>query len=146
MNTFFIQPCLFFAGRCEEALAFYKEAIGAETEMLMRYSDSPEPCAPGMIPAGYESKVMHASFRVGTTVLMASDGCGGMDPFSGFSLSLSVADEAEADRAFAALLEGGEVVMPLARTFWSPKFGMLKDRFGLGWMISTVAGCGEDNA
>ncbi|HCN30534.1 MAG TPA: VOC family protein [Verrucomicrobiales bacterium] len=137
MSAPFIQPYLFFGGRCEEALAFYKTAIGAEVEMLMRYSDSPEPCAPGMIPPGYENKVMHTSFRVGSSVIMASDGCGDTSPFAGFSLSITVATEAEADRTFNALAEGGEVTMPLAKTFWSPRFGMLKDKFGMGWMIST---------
>lgn len=140
-----IQPYLFFGGRCEEALAFYKSAIGAEVEMLMRYSDSPEPCQPGMIPPGYENKVMHTSFRVGGTSVMASDGCGDTSPFTGFSLSLSVASEAEADLAFNALVEGGEVLMPLAKTFWSSRFGMLKDKFGLGWMIGTTP-CDESAA
>lgn len=136
MSTF-IQPYLFFGGRCEEALAFYQTAIGAEVEMLMRYSDSPEPMPPGMIPPGFESKVMHTSFRVGSTVIMASDGCGGdADVFGGFSLSLSMPTAADADRVFKALADGGDITMPLGKTFWSPRFGMLKDRFGMGWMIT----------
>lgn len=137
MSTF-IQPYLFFGGRCEEALAFYQSTIGAEREMLMRYSDSPEPMPPGMIPPGYENKVMHASFKVGASVIMASDGCGGEESagFRAFSLSISVATEAEADRVFNALADGGEVTLPLGKTFWSPRFGMLKDKFGMGWMIS----------
>jgi PhnB protein len=138
MSATFIQPYLFFDGRCEEALAFYQKALGAEVEVLMRYSDSPEPPPPGMIPPGYESKVMHTCFRVGNTHIMASDGCGDTAPFAGFSLSLGVATEAEADHAFQALIiEGGEIIMPLAKTFWSPRFGMLKDKFGVSWMINT---------
>jgi PhnB protein len=133
-----IQPYLFFGGRCEEALDFYKAALGAEVEMLMRYSDSPEPHQPGRLSEGYENKVMHASFRIGNTALMASDGCGDADVFGGFSLALNVETEAEADRYFSALLEGGTVIMPLAKTFWSPRFGMLTDKFGMGWMISVA--------
>lgn len=138
MSNPFIQPYLFFNGRCEEAVEFYKSALGAQVEMLMRYSDSPEPMPPGRVPAGWERKVMHASFRIGSTTLMASDCCGEDDAFNGFSLSLSVAAEAEANRAFAALSEGGKVNMPLSKTFWSPCFGMVEDRFGLCWMVSTI--------
>ena len=133
-----VQSYLFFGGRCDEALAFYRTAIGAEVEMLMRYKDAPEQPPAGMLAEGYDNKVMHASFRVGETLLMASDGCGGADEakFGGFSLSITVRTEAEADRVFAALSEGGSVTMPLGKTFWSPKFGMLTDRFGLGWMVN----------
>ncbi|WP_243311295.1 VOC family protein [Fundidesulfovibrio agrisoli] len=135
-----IEPYLFFEGRCDEALAFYAEAVGAQVTMLMRYSDSPEPPAPGMIPSGSEDKVMHANVRVGDTAFMASDGnCRGEPDFRGFSLSLTVADEAEAKRAFAALGEGGQVLMPLGKTFFSPCFGMLTDRFGVGWMVIVPA-------
>ena len=131
-----IQPYLFFDGRCEEALEFYRRAIGAEVEMLMRFKDSPDPPPPGMVPPGSENKVMHASVRIGDSTILASDGCASGQPtFQGFSLSLTVRDEAEADRAFAALADGGEVRMPLGRTFFSPRFGMLADRFGVGWMI-----------
>jgi PhnB protein len=131
-----IQPYLFFNGRCEEAIEFYRKALGAEVEMLMRYKDSPEPTQPGMLPPGFENKVMHASFRVGQTAVMASDGCStDKAGFQGFSLSLSVSSEAEADRAFAALAVGGQVRMPLTKTFFSPRFGMVADRFGIGWMI-----------
>jgi PhnB protein len=134
-----VQPYIFFGGRCEEALEFYKSAIGAEVDMLMRYKDSPEPTPPGMLAEGFEDKVMHTSFRVGETTLMASDGCSQDDAnFNGFRLSLSVPNEAEADRAFAALAAGGEVQMPLTKTFWSLRFGMLTDRFGLGWMINVM--------
>ena len=132
-----VQPYLFFGGRCEEALNFYRTAIGAEVEMLIRYKESPEP--PPGLPDCFEEKVMHASVRIGETTVMASDGmCEGEPNFDGFSLSITVPDEAEADRVFAALAEGGKVTMPLAKTFWSPKFGMLTDRFGLGWMVSVA--------
>jgi len=136
-----VQAYLFFSGNCEEAVEFYRKALGAEVEMMMRFKDSPEPPPPGMVPPGYENKIMHTSFRVGQTVVMASDGCANdKSKFEGFSLSLSVSTEAEANRAFAALSQGGQVRMPLTKTFWSPCFGMLEDRFGLGWMISVQAG------
>ncbi len=131
-----VQPYLFFDGRCEEALTFYRKALGAEVTMLMRFKDSPEPPQPGMVPPGSENKVMHSSFRVGETTLMASDGhCAGKPSFQGFSLSLTVANDAEANRVFAALSEGGQVRMPLGKTFFSSRFGMLTDRFGVGWMV-----------
>jgi len=136
MSEHLIQPYLFFGGRCEEALEFYQDAIGAEVEMVMHYKDSPEAVAPDMIPEGYEGKVMHASFRVGGSLVMASDGCGESLAFGGFSLSLGVETEEEADRAFNALADGGKVIMPLGKTFWSPRFGMVTDRFGLCWMVS----------
>jgi PhnB protein len=130
-----VQPYLFFDGRCEEALEFYKETLGAKVEMIMRNKESPEP-TPGMLPPGSEDKVMHALFRVGDTPIMASDGFAkGQPRFEGFSLSLTVADEAEADRVFKALADGGEVRMPLGKTFFSPRFGMVADKFGLGWMV-----------
>ncbi len=133
-----VQSYLFFGGRCEEALAFYGKALGAEIEMVMKFKDSPEKPPEGTLPPGFEDKVMHASFRVGGTTLMASDGCGGDSKFEGFSLSLAVPTEAEADRAFAALADGGQVTMPLGKTFWSPKFGMVTDQFGVGWMVSMI--------
>lgn len=136
-----IQPYLFFGGRCEEALAFYTKAIGAQVEMVMKFSDSPQPMPPGTLQPGFEKKVMHSSFRIGESVIMASDGCHEGAKFDGFSLSLSVKTEAEADKAFAALSEGGKVTMPLAKTFWSPRYGMLTDRFGIGWMVSVPAPC-----
>jgi PhnB protein len=138
MPNTLVQPYLFFGGRCEEALEFYRAAIGAEVEMVMLHKDSPEAPPPGMLQPGFENKVMHASFRIGGTKIMASDGCQEGASFSGFSLSLSVPTEAEADRAFAALAEGGQVQMPLTETFWSPRFGMLADRFGIGWMVSVA--------
>ena len=132
-----VQPYLFFNGNCEQAVEFYKKALGAEVEMMMRFKESPEPPKPGMVPPGFENKIMHASFHIGQTTIMASDGCSADKPsFEGFSLALSVASEADADRAFKALSEGGQVRMPLAKTFWSPRFGMVQDRFGIGWMVS----------
>ena len=131
-----VQPYLFFDGRCEEAVEFYKKALGAKVEMLMRWKDSPEPPQPGMCAPGSEDKVMHASFEIGDTSVMASDGqCQGKPSFQGFSLSLTAANEAEADRLFAALADGGKVQMPLSKTFFSPRFGMVADRFGVSWMI-----------
>jgi PhnB protein len=134
-----IQPYLFFNGKCEQALEFYGTALGAKIEMMMRYNESPEPPQPGRLPPGFENKIMHSSFRVGQTTVMASDGCSTDKPkFEGFCLSISVADEKEADRVFAALADGGVVRMPLSKTFWSPRFGMVTDRFGIGWMISVA--------
>ena len=130
------QPYLFFDGRCEEALDFYRRKLGAEVTMLLRFKESPDPPPPGMVPPGSENKIMHCSFRIGETTVMASDGnCAGKPSFSGFSLSLSVASDAEAQRLFAALGEGGQVQMPMAKTFFSSRFGMLTDRFGVGWMV-----------
>jgi PhnB protein len=135
-----LDPYLFFDGRCEEAMAFYVATLGAQQEMLMRYRDSPEPPPPGMLPPGSEGKVMHASLRLGDRVLMCSDGrCTGTPSFAGFCLSLDFPDAASAERAFAALAEGGQVQMPLHKTFWAPMFGMVTDRFGVGWMIGMSA-------
>lgn len=131
-----VQPYLFFGGRCEEALAFYGQALGAEVLMKMRFSESPEPCDPKMVPPGTENNIMHASVRIGDSVVMASDGCGDCEAkFHGFSLSITVADEVEADRVFKAISDGGQVQMPLTRTFFSPSFGMVADRFGVSWMV-----------
>ncbi len=132
------QPYLFFDGRCEEAVEFYRKTLGAEVTMLMRFKDSPDP---GMIPPGAEGKVMHASLRIGETTVLASDGrCLGRPTFEGFSLSLTVPDDAEAERLFAALLHGGQVQMPLTTTFFASRFGMLADRFGVSWMIYVAPG------
>jgi len=131
-----VQSYLFFDGRCEEALEFYRKKLGAEVTMLMRFKDSPEPHQPGMVSPGSENKVMHASFRIGETTVMASDGrCLGKPSFQGFALSLTVADDAEAERMFAALGDGGQVQMPLTKTFFSSRFGMVADRFGVSWMV-----------
>ena len=138
MNNTVIQPYLFFGGRCEEALAFYRTKLGAQVDMLMRFKESPEPTPPGMLSPGFEDKVMHASFRIGGNTLMASDGTEPGSTFAGFSLSIAVPTVADADRVFAALADGGQVQMPLDKTFWSERFGMLTDRFGLGWMVSVA--------
>jgi PhnB protein len=131
-----VQPYLFFDGRCEEAVEFYRTKLGAEVQNLMRFKDSPQPHQPGMIPPGAENKVMHTSLRIGDTTVMASDGrCQGQPNFQGFALSLTAANDAEADRWFAALGDGGQVQMPLAKTFFASRFGMLADRFGVSWMI-----------
>jgi PhnB protein len=131
-----VQPYLFLDGRCEEAIEFYRKALGAEVEMLMRFKDSPEPPQPGMVPPGSENKVMHSCLRIGDTRVMASDGhCQGKPSFQGFSLSLTVPSAAEADRVFAALGNGGQVQVPLTKTFFSPRFGMVADRFGVSWMV-----------
>ena len=133
-----VQPYLFFEGRCEEAVEFYRSALGAEVTMLMRFKDSPDPA---MISPGTEDKVMHASLRIGQTTVLASDGrCEERPTFQGFSLSLTVPSETEADRLFASLGDGGQVQMPLTRTFFSPRFGMVADRFGVSWMIYVEAG------
>jgi len=135
--TSVVQPYLSFGGRCEEALEFYGRAVGAEVQMLMRFKENPEPQPE--TPECFEEKVMHARFRIGASTLMASDGmCDGKANFEGFSLSITVPDEAEAERVFAALAEGGLVTMPLEKTFWASKFGMLQDQFGLGWMVSVM--------
>lgn len=131
-----VQPYLFFDGRCEEAVEFYRKTLGAEVQMLMRFSESPEPHQPGMVAPGSENKVMHMSLRIGDSVVMGSDGRNtGKPNFQGFSLSLSVANDAEAERLFGALSAGGRVEVPLTKTFFSSRFGMLADRFGVGWMI-----------
>ncbi|MGE3180756.1 MAG: VOC family protein [Phycisphaerae bacterium] len=139
-----INPYLFFDGRCEEAIHFYRDALGAEVEAMMRFKDSPatEACTSALPENG--EKIMHATLRIGNTQLMASDGeCKGQAKFSGFSLALSVTDEAQAEKLFRALEEGGQVQMPLAETFFSPKFGMVADRFGVNWMIM-VTPSGEE--
>jgi PhnB protein len=131
-----VQPYLFFNGRSEEAAAFYQRTLGAKVEMMMRYKDCPDPMPPGMVPPGSENKVMHMSLKIGDSIVMGSDGdCAGKPDFQGFSLSLTVKDAAEADRVFAALADGGKVQMPLGKTFFAPRFGMVADRYGLGWMV-----------
>jgi len=131
-----IQPYLFFDGRAEEAAAFYRAKLGAEITMLMRNKDSPDKPPPGMLPPNSENKVMHMALKIGETTVLASDGnCAGKPAFQGFSLSLTVKDEAEAGRLFAALADGGQVQMPLGKTFFSPSFGMVTDRFGVAWMV-----------
>ncbi len=128
-----VQPYLFFDGRCDEAIEFYKNALGAEVTMLMRWKDSPDK---SMCSPGNEDKVMHASLKIGETRVMASDGRNtGAPKFDGFALSINPTDEADATRKFNALCEGGEVAMPLGKTFFSSCFGMCRDKFGVHWMV-----------
>jgi PhnB protein len=136
-NAGVVVPYLFFDGRCDEAIEFYRKALGAEVVMLARFKDSPDPA---MCPAGSAEKVMHARLRIGDTAVMASDGrCEGRPNFQGFALSLATSTEAEAERLFAALADGGQVQMPLAKTFFSTRFGMVGDRFGVSWMVLAEA-------
>jgi len=139
MNTLnnggIVQPYLFFEGRCEEAIEFYKKTLDAEVVMMMRYKDCPV-SQPHGTPAGNENKIMHAQVRIGQTVIMMSDNCDGKKrSFEGFSLSLSKSTPAEVDKAFNGLADGGKIQMPLDKTFFSPRFGMVTDRFGVGWMV-----------
>lgn len=127
-----IQPYLFFNGRCEEAIEFYRRALGAEVVELHHFKENP----PDMRPPGLDDKVMHGHLRIGESIVLVSDGrCEGSASFQGFSLSVIAADDAKAERLFAALSEGGQVEMPLAQTFFSSRFGMVADRFGVSWMI-----------
>jgi PhnB protein len=128
-----VQSYLFMDGRAEEAIEFYKKALGATVTMLMRFKESPDQamCAPGA-----ENKVMHAYMTIGETGVMLSDGRNtGQPKFEGFALSISTKTEAEADKFFNALADGGKVTMPQSKTFFSPRFGMLADKFGVNWMI-----------
>lgn len=136
-----VQPYLFFDGRCEEAIEFYKKAVGAQVGMMMRFKDAPpDACPEGAFPAGTENKVMHAALQVGGTTVMASDGRNtGKPNFQGFALSLDAKDEAEAKRLFDALADGGQVQMPLDKTFFAKAFGMVADKFGVGWMVIVPA-------
>jgi PhnB protein len=134
-----VQPYLDFEGRCEEALDFYRTALGAEVKMLLRFADGPKATSSQdcQMPPGSENKVMHAEFRIGDTTLMASDCfCTGKPSFQGISIALSPPNDAEARRLFDALADGGEVRQPLTETFFASSFGMVADRFGLGWMIA----------
>jgi PhnB protein len=136
-----VQPYLFFDGRCDEALEFYRQALGAQVTMLMRYKDSPVPPGPGSgAPVHAGDKVMHANVRIGQSTILVSDGhCQNQPEFRGFGLSLTPSTEAEAQRMFAALSAGGKVQMPLGKTFFSPQFGMVTDRFGVLWMVYVAA-------
>jgi PhnB protein len=128
-----VQPYLFFDGRCDEALEFYKKAVGATPKMLMRFKDAPDQ---SMVSPGSKDKVMHAAVEIGDATVLMSDGhCTGQTNFKGFALAFSTPSESEADKVFGALSAGGEVTMPLAKTFFSSRFGMLTDKFGVGWMI-----------
>lgn len=138
-NRLQIQPYLYLDGRCDEAIAFYQRALGAEVTMLMRFQESPEPPPPGVLPPDSGNKVMHAAIRIGDSTVLLSDGrCQGDVKHDGFSLSLTAPTVGDADRLFAALADGGKVGMPLAKTFFSPRFGMLADRFGVSWLVYVV--------
>lgn len=127
---------LFFSGRCDAALAFYQQHLSADIKFLIRFNESPDPMPEGMLQAGFENKVMHAEFSIGSVRVMASDGCNDVEKFSGFRIALNVPDEDEARRIFAALASnGGKVDMPLMKTFWSPLYGQVTDQFGVGWMV-----------
>ena len=130
-----LDPYLFFGGRCEEALEFYRDALGAEIRMKLRFDESPDATPPGMLAEGFEKKIMHSEMRVAGRTLMASDGCGPGGTFQGISLALTLPTREEVDRAFAKLADGGKIDMPLMQTFWSPRYGMVTDRFGLQWMV-----------
>lgn len=131
-----IQPYLFFEGRCEEAIEFYRSALGAHVTMVMRFKESPEPPPPGALPPGAENKVMHAALQIGDSTVLMSDGHSrGRPTFEGFSLSLTAGSVAEVERLFAALSKGGEVRAPLTQTFFAARFGMVADRFGVPWMV-----------
>lgn len=131
-----IQPYLNFDGRCEEAVQFYTKAIGAEVVMLMRFGESPEPADPNIVPPGNEQKVMHTTLKIGDSIVMASDcNCSGQPNFQGVSLALQAKSADDAEKFFHALADGGQVQMPLTKTFFSEKFGMVADRFGLSWMV-----------
>ena len=132
----FVEPYLNFNGRCEEAINFYKEALGATDVNIMRFSQSPEPCDPNMVLPGNENKVMHSCFKIGTSTIMASDcSCTGQLKFEGISLTITAGSIEEADRLFAAISASGQVQMPMTETFFSPRFGMAADKFGVSWMI-----------
>jgi PhnB protein len=134
-----VQPYLSFDGKCEEAIEFYKKSLGAEVQMLLRFKDSPEQGPPGSMPPGTENKVMHSTLKIGDSIVMASDcRCQGAPSFGGFSLALETKSDADAERFFGNLANGGQVQMPLTKTFFSSKFGVVADRFGVSWMI-TVA-------
>ena len=130
-----VRRCLGRCGRCEEALEFYRQALGAQVEMVMRFNESPDPPPPGMLQAGFENKVMHSSFTVNGIRLMASDGCDDRSTLHDFQLALNVDTEATAYKVFNALAEEGSVQMPLTKTFWSPCFGMVADKFKVVWMV-----------
>ena len=131
-----VTPYLMFNGRCEEAINFYKAELGAEVLAMLRFKENPPP--PDRVPPNWDNKIMHSCFKIGDTQIMATDGDSADKPgFNGVTLSIQVSSEAEADRAFNGLSKGGQVKMPLAKTFFSPRFGMVSDRFGVSWMVVT---------
>ena len=139
-----LTPYLFLDGRCEEAIEFYKKTLGAKVEMMMRFKESPEPPQEGCMAPNSENKIMHACMRIADTAVMASDGrCTGQPKFEGFALTINAKDEREADRVFAALGDGGQVQMPMTKTFFAPRFGMVADKFGVGWMVIVAPEAGK---
>lgn len=126
---------LFFSGRCEEALNFYQQHLGATIHVMLRFNESPDPVPEGLLQEGFEQKIMHAEISVGDVKIMASDGCNDSTSFSGFSLALTVLTAEDAHRTFDALAQGGRVDMPLDKTFWSPLYGQVTDQFGVAWMV-----------
>jgi len=133
-----VEPYLYFNGRCEEAVQFYRQAVGADGIELLRFSDAPEPPPPGAIPPGYERKIMHGVMRIGDSTIMMSDGRGNSaSGFQNFGLTIIVHSEADTDRVFQGLANGGTVLAPLGKTFFSPRFGMVTDRFGVSWLVLT---------
>ena len=131
-----VNPYISFEGRCEEAIEFYKTAVGAKVQQMMRFKDAPASCGPNMITPGSENKIMHAGLTVGDSLMMASDGrCTGQGKFGGISMSLAADNDADAEKYFANLSEGGNVCVPMSKTFFSSKFGMVQDRFGVTWMV-----------
>ena len=143
MPTTQVIPYLMFGGRCQEALDFYKTALSAQVDMVMLFNQSPEPAPEGMLPEGFGEKIMHSSFRVGDAVIFAGDGNKEGAVTNGFSLTLLLSTEAEVTKAFEGLSEGGQVQMPVGKTFWSPWFGMVTDKFGVDWMLSVPMEGGE---
>ncbi len=135
MQNAAVNTYLFFYGRCEDALEYYKQHLGAEVSFLMRFSDAPESLPENMVPVGLENKIMHAQFKVANTEIFASDGCSADEQSSGFSIALTLAEKSEAERIFNALADGGKILMPLTPTFWSPLYGQVQDKFGINWMV-----------
>ncbi|MFI5093961.1 MAG: VOC family protein [Candidatus Acidiferrales bacterium] len=130
-----LNPYLLFNGQCEEAFKFYEKCLGGKIEMLSTFGDSP---MAKQVPPEWYGKVMHASLKLGDgMILMGSDPP--PDNYQvpqGFSVSLSVKDPAETERIFNELAQDGKVTMPIQKTFWSPRFGMLVDRFGIPWILN----------
>ena len=129
-----INPYLSFRGECEAAFRFYERCLGGQARSLFRYAGTP---LAKQVPAGWDDKVMHGSVTIGDQVLMGGD----VAPESyeapkGFSLSIQVKSTADAERIFQDLARDGEVVMPLEKTFWAARFGMVVDRFGIPWLIN----------
>lgn len=139
-----ITPYIFLSGRCEEAFAFYTEKLGAKVQAVMKYSQSPTPAPEGMLPPGFEDKVMHGEIHIGNTAVFASDGNDVTTVPAGYMLAFATLDEAEARRAYKGLSEGGAVIMPLGPTFFSPCYAMLTDKFGVGWMIMVPGGAPQE--